>query len=89
MGLLHVLCEGGGELAGNLVRARCVDEYFFFVAPRIIGGMRAVPAVGGRGWPLAGAPHLKIVECRRTGDDVLLRAVPLIQHHAKKGRLLL
>lgn len=73
--VLHVLCEGGGELAASLVRAGLVDEYQIFVAPKLLGG-RATAAVGGAGWPLAKAPRLRFVEVARTGDDIFIRAVP-------------
>jgi diaminohydroxyphosphoribosylaminopyrimidine deaminase/5-amino-6-(5-phosphoribosylamino)uracil reductase len=76
MGLLHMLCEGGGEVAEALIRQRLVDEFVFFVAPRIMGG-GGVPVVGGAGWSLAGAPRLKFVECRRVGPDLVIRAMPL------------
>lgn len=73
LGVLHVLCEGGGELAASLVRARLVDELVLFVAPVIVGG-DGMAAVGGKGWPLSGAPRLQIVEACRVGDDVMIRA---------------
>jgi len=75
MGLLHVLCEGGGELAGELIKAGLVDEYAFFVAPMVLGG-KGVPAVGGKGWPLQNAPGLVFLGCEQVGNDILLRAVP-------------
>ena len=36
-GWLHVLCEGGGELAGALVRERLVDELHLATSPRTLG----------------------------------------------------
>jgi diaminohydroxyphosphoribosylaminopyrimidine deaminase/5-amino-6-(5-phosphoribosylamino)uracil reductase len=74
-GLLHVLCEGGGVLAEDLVRQRLVDAYWFYVAPRFLGG-GGVPVLGGAGWPLAAAPALEFTDVRRIGGDVLIRAVP-------------
>lgn len=71
-GILHVLCEGGGELAASLIKADLMDEFVLFTAPVILGG-NAVPAIGGTGWPLSGAPRLKTVEMRRVGDDVMFR----------------
>ena len=76
LGVLHVLCEGGSELAGSLVRANLVDEWVLFVAPVIIGG-KGIGAIGGKGWKLAGAPRLKIVETRMVGGDVMIRAKSL------------
>lgn len=75
-GILHVLCEGGGTLAESLIRAGVVDQYWFFVAPVIVGGREAVPAVAGMGWTLARAPRLEFTGSMRIGQDVLLRAIP-------------
>ena len=75
LGLLHVLCEGGGELAYALVRAGVVDEFVFFVAPLVLGGDASHAAIDGPGWPLAAAPKLHITECSRVGADVMIRAV--------------
>lgn len=75
-GLLHALCEGGSEVAWALIRAELVDEYVFFVAPRIIGGRTAKSAVGGRGWKLEASPGLIFTECRSLGRDIMIRAMP-------------
>ncbi len=75
-GLLHVLCEGGGNLAASLVKESCVDEYAFFMAPAILGGINAVPPVGGRGFRIADRRELCWEKIERIGNDVLLRARP-------------
>lgn len=74
LGILHILCEGGGELAASLIRAGLVNEFRFFVAPCIIGGRKAPGAVGGIGWALLAAPKLVVTECRRIGKDILIAA---------------
>lgn len=76
LGCLHVLCEGGGELAASLIRARLVNEFRFFIAPCIIGGGKAPGAVGGAGWSLSASPKLVFTECRRIGQDILITARP-------------
>jgi diaminohydroxyphosphoribosylaminopyrimidine deaminase / 5-amino-6-(5-phosphoribosylamino)uracil reductase len=76
LGLLHVVCEGGGELAYSLINAGLVDEYLIFLAPRLIGGHKSVPAIGGQGWMLRTAPELAFKDCERVGDDFVIRAVP-------------
>jgi diaminohydroxyphosphoribosylaminopyrimidine deaminase/5-amino-6-(5-phosphoribosylamino)uracil reductase len=76
VGLMHVVCEGGGRLAHALVRAGEVDELVFFVAPLLLGGDASVAAIAGAGWPLGAAPRLRILECCRVGADVMIRAVP-------------
>ncbi len=75
LGVLHVLIEGGGELAAALLRTGWVDELVWFVAPVVIGA-DGIPAVAGRGWRLDKAPRMEVVETRPVGGDVLIRAVP-------------
>lgn len=75
-GILHVLCEGGGEIAAALIAAKCVDDVLIFVSPRIIGGHRSRASVGGPGWLLAQAPRLQFVGVERVGCDILIRAKP-------------
>lgn len=75
-GLLHVLCEGGGELAASLVREGLVDEAWFVLAPKMLGG-GGRPAVGGAGWPLAKAPAWRIIDVQPVPPDLWIRARPL------------
>ena len=75
-GLLHILCEGGSELAGSMVRGRLVDEYLFFISPCIIGGIESKSAIGGQGWLLGKNPGLKFISCERVGRDFMIRALP-------------
>ena len=74
-GCLHVLSEGGGEMAASLIAEELVDELLVFVAPLVVGG-GGKPVVGGTGWRLDEAPGFRLVETRRVGDDVLLRLLP-------------
>ena len=84
-GVLHVLCEGGGELARTLAAGDHVDRYVFFVAPRILGGS-AVPVIGAPGWRLPAAPRLAFREIERVGEDVLIEAVP-VRKNPKQARI--
>lgn len=72
-GLLHVLCEGGGKLAGSLNDAGLVDEYCFFYAPAVLGDRRGVGAVEGGGHLLPRMPRMRCVEVKRFGEDVMVR----------------
>ncbi len=78
-GMLHVLCEGGSRLAGALVKAGLVDEYLFFYAPAVLGDAQAVGAVAGADFRLAQMPRLKIEDVARVGNDLLVRARPIVQ----------
>lgn len=45
----HVLVEGGGAALGSAFDGAWVDEVYAFIAPCVIGGTSAIPAVGGAG----------------------------------------
>ena len=62
-----VLVEGGASVAGAFLSAGLVDKVSFFIAPLIIGGCDAAPAVGGTG-------------AERISDAVRLRDVEITQH---------
>lgn len=76
-GILHILCEGGSELAGSLIHSAMVDEYLFFVSPCIIGGSESKSVIGGQGWLLGKKPELQFVSCERVGRDFMIRALPV------------
>ncbi len=75
LGLLHVLCEGGGELAASLAEQRLIDEYYLFSAPCLLGGTGR-PAFGGAGWTLSRKLELDYIEYQELGGDLLIRARP-------------
>jgi diaminohydroxyphosphoribosylaminopyrimidine deaminase/5-amino-6-(5-phosphoribosylamino)uracil reductase len=74
-GVMHILCEGGGELAGALVRAGLVDEFVLFIAPSLLGG-DGFPMFGKAGWPLTKMPLLSFQTLEKCGKDVVIRALP-------------
>jgi len=74
--VMQVLCEGGGELAGSLIRAGLVDEFVIFMAPSLLGGS-GFPMVGKKGWALKGMPQLTFQTLEKIGNDVLITAVPI------------
>ncbi len=74
-GCLHVLCEGGGELAADLLRNGLVDRLLLFVCPAVLGG-EGVPAIGGSGWLLSRMPRFRFETIRRCGHDLFLSLIP-------------
>lgn len=74
LGILHVLCEGGGRLAGALLQAHLVDELCVFLSPMLIGG--TVGAMGQTEWRLEQAPRFAWKESRPMGKDLFLRLIP-------------
>jgi len=72
-GIRRMLVEGGGELLGSFFDAGLVDQVAVFVAPRVIGGISAVQAVGGRGRArIAEAPRIVAPAWHQLGDDVVI-----------------
>jgi diaminohydroxyphosphoribosylaminopyrimidine deaminase/5-amino-6-(5-phosphoribosylamino)uracil reductase len=72
LGVMHVLCEGGGRLAGQLIRSGLVDEMVLFIAPIALGeGGRA--AVAGVNWSMQNRPEWNILDVRKVGRDIVLR----------------
>lgn len=72
-----LLVEGGGETAAAFLEADLVDKVAFFVAPILIGGRDAIPAIGGAGAEqVSEALHLKRIEIERIGEDLLVTGYP-------------
>ncbi len=73
--IVSVLVEGGSELAGSFVAQRLIDQLVLFVAPLVLGGRGAVPAIGGEGVAtLQEALRLQNLRWHRVGDDWVLTA---------------
>ena len=72
-GYLHIVCEGGGEVAGALNDADLVDEFCLFYAPAVLGDTRAVSGVAGCGSLLKKMRRMRFVEVRQVGGDVMMR----------------
>ena len=72
LGIGSMLIEGGGELAGALLRAGVVDRYYWIQAPLWLGE-GALPAISGLpGRPLDQVDRWRVVERRALGEDTLL-----------------
>ncbi len=72
-GVVRVLVEGGGEIAAAALEQDLIHETYTFIAPKIIGGRGAVPAVGGKGVAsVKEAIAVKDTEVMRLGEDLLL-----------------
>ncbi len=70
-----LLLEGGPHLAGAFLEADEIDEARMFVAPLMLGGMKAKTAVEGIGIEeIAAARRPAWIEAERIDDDVLIIA---------------
>ena len=72
-GVKRLLCEGGGELNGALVRAGLLDELHLTISPKIFGGRTAPTIADGLGAAgLSAANPFLLKSARRVGDELFL-----------------
>lgn len=70
MGMISVLIEGGSSLNAHAFDEDVVDKAVFFYAPKIFGGVKSIPAVGGHGvLKLDEAWRLRDISIKRAGED--------------------
>lgn len=72
----NLLVEGGGAVLGQFIEQRLADAFHVYVAPILIGGRDATPAIGGRGATTV-SDALQLVPTRnwrRLGTTWLLEA---------------
>jgi diaminohydroxyphosphoribosylaminopyrimidine deaminase/5-amino-6-(5-phosphoribosylamino)uracil reductase len=70
MKVMSLLVEGGATVNWACLQAGMVDKLWLFYAPRILGGERSVPLVGGQGFgAVADAVHLRELSLHRYGED--------------------
>ncbi len=74
-GISRLMVEGGGETAWKFVKERFVDEIYFFIAPKILGGRKSISPVEGEGFQhISKALPLHNVNVVRIKDDILIHA---------------
>ena len=68
-----LLVEGGAETLGTFFDQRLVNQFYFFYAPKILGGQQAPGMVGGQGIIHLGQAHIaRDLSIRRIGGDLLV-----------------
>jgi diaminohydroxyphosphoribosylaminopyrimidine deaminase / 5-amino-6-(5-phosphoribosylamino)uracil reductase len=68
-----LLVEGGAEVLGGFFDQRLVNQFYFFFAPKILGGRAAPGVLGGEGVArLAEAHQAKAPIISRIGPDLLI-----------------
>lgn len=71
--IMHVLGEGGGKLAAGLVEEGLVDEFAFFIAPKLMGA-DGIPNFAKRGGLISDIQNLKFESVEQVGEDLLIKA---------------
>lgn len=75
--ITSLLIEGGGALLGSFFDQGLIDKTIAFIAPIIIGGANAVPAVAGTGSAsIAQAMRLRNVTVEHIGEDLMVVGYP-------------
>jgi riboflavin-specific deaminase-like protein len=69
----RLLCEGGGELHGALIRANLLDELHLTISPKIFGG-RTAPTIadGAEVFLLPDAARFKLKSVQRIGNELFM-----------------
>lgn len=75
LGMVEVLVEGGAEVYGAFLDRGLWDRLLLFVAPIVLGGGPAWPAIP-EAKRVAKAPRFVYREARRIGQDLLVEVVP-------------
>ncbi len=74
-GVTSILLEGGPRLAGAVFDAGEIDEVRLFLAPLLLGGRTARDPLEGEGVErIEDAMRALTLECRQSGDDILVSA---------------
>jgi len=69
-GVMLALLEGGGTLAGSFMEAGEIDQFMYFITPRILGN--GVSPISGRGVDkIADSLYLRDVSAMMVGDNLL------------------
>jgi diaminohydroxyphosphoribosylaminopyrimidine deaminase/5-amino-6-(5-phosphoribosylamino)uracil reductase len=77
--ITSLIVEGGAEVNGEFLSARLIDKVSFFIAPKLVGGRAAVPAIGGAGFDsLTQALELMEITLTWHDQDIEITAYPKI-----------
>ena len=83
-GYLHVLIEGGGQVAASALREGLVDRVAVFIAPKILG--QGIASVGDLEIDrVDDAIELDTVEIERIGEDLFYTATPKLRKGGGDG----
>ena len=70
--VMHLLCEGGGGVAAQLLEANLVDELVMIVAPKILGA-DGRPCFNFVGRSMESLFKGRLVDSERLGEDMVMR----------------
>jgi diaminohydroxyphosphoribosylaminopyrimidine deaminase/5-amino-6-(5-phosphoribosylamino)uracil reductase len=72
-GITSILIEAGSSLNAYALSEGIVDKVMFFIAPRIMGGAKSFPAIGGEIYRrLEEIYRVRDLKIRKIGEDFLV-----------------
>ncbi len=72
-----VLIEGGGKINHSFLRENLIDKFYFFIAPKILGGSDGTSVYSGPAPPMIeSATDLDITDRIQIGKDMMIEAYP-------------
>lgn len=75
-GIQSILLEGGSRLAGEMLQNGVIDEFVFFLAPKIIGSDGFAPFTLRGITSMDQAIRLQFGQVTRSGQDIVIHAWP-------------
>ena len=75
-GIQTILLEGGSRLAGDMLHNSIIDEFIFFLAPKIIGSDGFAPFALRGITSMDNAIRLQFGRVARSGQDIIIHAWP-------------
>jgi diaminohydroxyphosphoribosylaminopyrimidine deaminase / 5-amino-6-(5-phosphoribosylamino)uracil reductase len=76
--IMSVLVEGGSKVHASFIEANAFQQLIFYMAPKVIGGIDAIPAIGGEGLDFVrDAAKLEFTSIERLGPDLKITAKPV------------
>jgi diaminohydroxyphosphoribosylaminopyrimidine deaminase / 5-amino-6-(5-phosphoribosylamino)uracil reductase len=78
--IMTLLIEGGSEINGAFLHEKLIDKLVLIVAPKLLGGRKALGVFGGEGVAqLKDAVMIQQLKARRLGADILLEGYPSLR----------
>ncbi|MCH2212769.1 MAG: bifunctional diaminohydroxyphosphoribosylaminopyrimidine deaminase/5-amino-6-(5-phosphoribosylamino)uracil reductase RibD [Fuerstiella sp.] len=72
--MTHVLIEAGAGVTGHFFEAQLIDEVHAFIAPKLVGGTKALSPIGGIGRPsIPTTSDLEKLSVLQIDEDVLIQ----------------
>ncbi|URT69409.1 bifunctional diaminohydroxyphosphoribosylaminopyrimidine deaminase/5-amino-6-(5-phosphoribosylamino)uracil reductase RibD [Cytobacillus firmus] len=76
--IMTLFVEGGSEIHASFIKEGFFQQMILYMAPKIIGGNKAIPFIGGDGADyVQDSPVLEFTEIKRIGGDLRITAKPL------------